>query len=102
MYGLLLLPDFKGLKVVLEIFKKYLDKITNFPPAAVVETTVGRQLKPIKSWELPNKKITENHILTDRFINFYCLYEEWQIMFYFFKELQVFLFSLIHISCLFL
>ena len=49
MYGLLLPPDFKGLKVVLEIFKKYLDKITNFPPAAVVETTVGRQLKPIKS-----------------------------------------------------
>ena len=62
----------------------------------VVEITVGRRrLKPIKSRELPTKKVTKNPIFTDRFIIFYRSYEDWPVMFYFFKEVQVFLFLLI-------
>ena len=54
--------------------------------------TVGPRLIPVESWELPTKNVTENPILTDRFIIFYCSYEDWLVMFYCFKELQVFLF----------
>lgn len=43
---------------------------------AVVKITVDRRLKPIKSRELLIKKVIENPILTDRFIIFYCLYED--------------------------
>ena len=43
--------------------------------SSVVEITVGHQLKLNKSQELPIKKVTENPILTNRFI-FYCSYED--------------------------
>ena len=43
---------------------------------AVIEITVDCQLKPIKSRELLIKKVTENPILTNRFIIFYCSYED--------------------------
>ena len=56
--------------------------------------TVSRRLKPTKSQELPIKKVAENPISTDHFIIFYRLYEDSSVMFYFFKELQVFLFLL--------
>ena len=42
----------------------------------VIEITVDRQLKPIRSRELLIKKVIENPILTDRFIIFYCSYED--------------------------
>ena len=63
----------------------------------VVEITVGHWLKPTKSWDLPNKKVTENPILTNYFIIFYPSYEDWSVMFYFFKELHVYLFLLMPI-----
>ena len=59
---------------------------------AVVEITVGPRLIPIESWELPTKNVTENPILTDSFIIFYRSYEDCLVTFYFFKELQIFLF----------
>ena len=37
---------------------------------------IDRQLKPIESWELATKKVTENLILTDIH-----LYEDWLVMF---------------------
>ena len=43
---------------------------------AVIEITVDHRLKPIKSRELLIKKVIENPILTDRFIIFYCSYED--------------------------
>ena len=49
---------------------------------------VGRRLTPTESRELP---ITENPILTDRFIVFYRSDKDWPVMFYFFKELFLFL-----------
>ena len=68
----------------------------------MVEITVGHWLKPTKSWELPNK-VTENPTLNNYFIIFYPSYKDWLVMFYFFKELHVYLFLLmpIYISCLF-
>ena len=44
--------------------------------SSVVEITVGHQLKLNESQELPTKKVTENPILTNRFIIFYCSYED--------------------------
>ena len=62
----------------------------------VVEIMVSHQLKLIEIWQLlPIKKVTENHSLTDRFVIFYHSNKDWPIMFYFFKELQVFLSLLI-------
>ena len=58
------------------------------PTLAVVKITV-------KSWELLTKKVTENDILSEHFIIFYRSNDVWPLMFYFFKELQVFLFLFI-------
>ena len=63
---------------------------------SMIEVTVSHWLKLTKSWELLTK-VTENPILTDHFIIFSCSYEDWLVMIYFFKELQVFLFLLIPI-----
>ena len=60
----------------------------------MVEIKGGRRLKRTKSQELPTKKVAENPTLTDHFIIFYRSYEVDQL-FYFFKELLVFLFLLI-------
>ena len=63
--------------------------------STVVKITVRCQLKSMKSRQLLTKKVTENTMLTHHFIIFYCSCEDWLLMFYFFKELQVFLFLLI-------
>ena len=72
-----------------------LNNFTKNHTIAVVEIMVGHQLKLIKNPELPTKKVTENSIFTNHFVIFYCLHEDWLVIFYFFKELQVFLFLLI-------
>ena len=64
---------------------------------SVVEIMFVRRLKPTESRELPTKKVTENPILTDHFIIFYRSYEDWLIIFSFFKELHIFLLLLIPI-----
>ena len=47
----------------------------------VVEITVGCRL-PTESRDLPTNKISENPIITDRFIVFYCLYEDSPVILY--------------------
>ena len=47
----------------------------------VVEITVGRRLKPTKSQDLPTNKTSENPIIADRFVVFYCSYEDLPVMF---------------------
>ena len=42
---------------------------------------VGRRLKLTESQEFPVKKVTENPILTNYFVIFYCLYEVDQLCF---------------------
>ena len=58
-----LLPLSQTEKTFLKNYKNKLD--------AVVELTIGCWLKPTESQELLTKKVTENPILTDRFIIFY-------------------------------
>lgn len=64
---------------------------------SVVEIIFVRRLKPTESRELPTKKVTKNPILTYHFIIFYRSYEDWLIIFSFFKELHIFLLLLIPI-----
>lgn len=64
---------------------------------SVVEIMFVRRLKPTESRELPTKKVTKNPILTYHFIIFYRSYEDWLIIFSFFKELHIFLLLLIPI-----
>ena len=57
----------------------------------MVEIAVGCQLKPTKIREIPTKEVDENPVLTNCFIVRYRSFEDWPVMFNFFKELFLFL-----------
>ena len=56
-------------------------KLIIFILRQVVKIMVGRRLKLTESQEFPVKKVTENPILTNHFVIFYCLYEVDQLCF---------------------